>query len=60
MCFAELYAIKFRRIVEAMNEVVWRHGLLFFASAGNNGPALSTGSCPGTTTSSVIGLSEFL
>lgn len=50
----------FSRIIEAVNRVVRRHGILFFSSAGNCGPALSTGGCPGATTTSVIGFFLFL
>uniref|UniRef100_A0A915PW83 Tripeptidyl-peptidase 2 n=1 Tax=Setaria digitata TaxID=48799 RepID=A0A915PW83_9BILA len=48
------------RIIKALNRIVRRHGILFFSSAGNCGPALSTGGCPGTTTTSVIGVGAYL
>lgn len=58
--YAFYLMVIFSRIIEALDRVVRRHGILFFSSAGNCGPALSTGGCPGTTTTSVIGLFLFL
>ena len=37
------------RFTELCQKAVERHGLLFVTSAGNNGPALTTGGAPGTS-----------
>lgn len=42
------------RFVELADEVVNKHGILFVASAGNNGPALTTVGAPGGTSTSLI------
>lgn len=45
-----------RRIGELMNEVINKYGVVWVSSAGNNGPALCTVSCPpNISTTSVIG-----
>ncbi len=42
--------------VDLLSELVNRHGVLFVASAGNDGPALSTVGSPGGTSSALIGV----
>ena len=42
------------RFRELADEVVHKHGIIFVASAGNNGPALSTVGAPGGSNSALI------
>eukprot|EP01029_Cantina_marsupialis_P024661 TRINITY_DN6394_c0_g2_i1.p1 TRINITY_DN6394_c0_g2~~TRINITY_DN6394_c0_g2_i1.p1 ORF type:complete len:1269 (-),score=399.18 TRINITY_DN6394_c0_g2_i1:148-3918(-) len=55
-CVKENYGL-FARLA---NEVIWDHDVVFMASAGNNGPILSSFSCPGGSTSSIISVGAFL
>lgn len=46
----------FRRISKFINEVIDKYGVVWVASAGNNGPALFTvGAPPDMSTTNIIG-----
>jgi len=44
------------RIIDLANELVHQHGVIFVASAGNNGPAMTTIGAPGGYATGVIGV----
>lgn len=60
MCFMNeknsyKFFIKCRAVLDLMREVCQKYNTIFVASAGNNGPALSSVGCPGGNTTGLIG-----
>ncbi|WP_437227212.1 S8 family serine peptidase [Planctomicrobium sp. SH661] len=47
-------------LIDAFNEIVREKGVIFVASAGNDGPGISTVGAPGGTTSALIGVGAYV
>lgn len=48
------------RFIKLAEELVYKHDVIYVASAGNAGPALSTVGAPGGTSSAVLGIGAFV
>ena len=48
------------RFIKLAEEIVYKHDVIFVASAGNAGPALTTVGAPGGTSSAVLGIGAFV
>ncbi|CAI5509785.1 unnamed protein product [Closterium sp. Naga37s-1] len=61
MSYGEPVAVpNYGRFIDISNQIVNKYGITFVSSAGNDGPALSTVTAPGGTTSSIIGIGAFV
>ncbi|GJP41683.1 hypothetical protein CLOM_g1324 [Closterium sp. NIES-68] len=61
MSYGEPVAIpNYGRFIDIANQIVHKYGITFVSSAGNDGPALSTVTAPGGTTSSIIGIGAYV
>ncbi|CAI5460083.1 unnamed protein product [Closterium sp. Yama58-4] len=61
MSYGEPVAVpNYGRFIDIANQIVHKYGITFVSSAGNDGPALSTVTAPGGTTSSIMGIGAFV
>jgi Subtilase family len=57
MSYADVCAVPNRgRFVELAEELVWKHNIIYVGAAGNSGPALSSVSTPGGTSTAMLGV----
>ena len=48
------------RFIKLAEDLVNKHGIIFVASAGNNGPALTTVGAPGGTSEAILGVAAYV
>lgn len=48
------------RFIQLADELVYKHNVVYVASAGNAGPALSTVGAPGGTSTSILGIGAYV
>lgn len=58
-CLDVLSPMSCGRVVHVLRDAVLKHGIVFLASAMNDGPALSTVQAPGGTSPGIIGVGAY-